>query len=1579
MESLGNADLSWSSGSVSLTLGEGRDQLNLGFSVGDSLRFSKNSVTITDFDAGNGGDIINLSDFLQGCFNLSSGMPEGNPFQSGHFRLVQDGADAVVRLDFDGYGPGHSETYVRDFLRLSNVDISDLTAWNFAGYDPEGGAPQIYVRVGTLGADTLLSGAFGGLSEGLAGDDTLLGAAGNDELAGDEGDDIIDGGRGNDRLSGGSGDDRISDSSGNDRIDGGAGNDVIELLRPTQPEAPSILETVMIMGGDGNDRLRYDIGDYWKGDRAAVLAVDMGAGNDSVFLSHWKVQTTLTLGSGEDRIEVGEQWLRDFDSLLGSSGIIVTDFEAGSAGDILSPDNFLSGTSWKAGTNPFEAGYLRLVQDGADTIVQVDYFADGRNPYDVVRLEGVTAKSLTAHNFGGYSPDSPTIEAIVRTGTAGDDDFSGTVGDDGLQGFGGDDILFGGAGNDRIEGGEGADHLNGGLGDDQLLGGTGNDRIEDLDGGNDILDGGAGDDVIVLERRWAPGAGEVVINGGDGSDFVTVTPWIDDALTVDLGAGDDILQIKYAPSGGMVISTGSGHDLVALHADLASTRVGPIVIEDFQTGDDGDQLDWVWVAQRIIGHRVWEGDYNPFASGDFVLVQQGNDVVLKASVIAAFDSLVLFKNVRLEDFTDFNLLTDIDARPPVPEADTQTGTSGADAIDGTDGRDVISGLAGDDVIRGLGGNDWLKGGEGTDRLYGGDGDDLLEGGAGAARDRLDGGAGDDTIVDTRGFAAVIGGDGKDEIRISAASATGTMPAIHDGNVDAGAGDDRVHLLSVAYDGYRVALGSGADELLVGALDHSVRATLGEGQDRVILSDGPFVNASQLVISDFAAGPAGDSIDVDSWLGHSLNGIMPHNYWQPGDNPFEMGFLELRQNGTSVELVIWPTAQHLKGFRGSVIFENSRMEDFTADNFNGYDPHATPNIATVVDQQDFVVASGEELIGLNTTPIGNNRALISFIGNGTFLNEGTVVAQQTAPGRLMGISVIYGDTTGFDALFHNAATGRFIVQSDWQDEVFTISSGDTCGFYAGQASTSIRNDGYFEVSARSGTVHGWVTGFDYPRNVINTGELVVRSPWDAYAIQLGLHASFQNDGKITVDAGEIAIGVHYVDYNGAQFVNHGEITVTSSPESPYYSFGIYMIQSYVPRDGEYHYINGGTITADVAIYLYENNRTLPTAGFADVIMNSGTINGAVFVDLGDDRIVNSGAMHGETFLGEGNDIYDGSSGLLDGTVWGEQGNDILIGGAHADIFSGGDGGDRLDGREGADILLGDAGDDRLAPGSGNNIVDGGEGFDTLALTGAKASYGFLAAGDALFLVGEEGATRLSGTEQVAFADGTVATGDLAASLPGFDGLRYVAGYSDLVTGIGSDAAAAAAHYAAYGFAEGRDAKAFDPLDYIAAYGDLRAAFGIDGAAATRHYLAFGLAEGRSDDLFDGLQYAASYTDLSAVFGTDGEAAARHYIRFGAGEGRAADLFDGLRYVASNPDLIVALGDDDDAAATHYIQFGRGEGRDLDGFDALAYGAANADLHAAFGDNVDALTRHYIDFGFYEHRDLGVPAVEMVGMV
>ena len=424
---------------------------------------------------------------------------------------------------------------------------------------------------------------------------------------------------------------------------------------------------------------------------------------------------------------------------------------------------------------------------------------------------------------------------------------------------------------------------------------------------------------------------------------------------------------------------------------------------------------------------------------------------------------------------------------------------------------------------------------------------------------------------------------------------------------------------------------------------------------------------------------------------------------------------------------------------------------------------------------------------------------------------------------------------------------------------------------------------------------------------------------------------------------------------------------------------------------------------------------------DVVTSSGssiTFRG----EEGDDRLISGEAA--DIFIGGfGTDTIDYSlytSGVsvtlgVSGAVGTGGGGDSLIsvenvvGSAFSDDIQGNELANMLEGGAGNDILNGGAGDDRLVPGTGHNMVDGGDGFDTLVLTGGVASYSYLVSGASTFIIGEEGASRIVNVDHVVFANGALGSADLAGSLSAFDGLRYIAGYGDLIAAFASDANGATAHYASSGFAEGRDAKEFDPLDYIAGYDDLIAAFGTDTQAATRHYIdggfvegrsddlfdgltyiasygdlieAFGTdadagarhfiqggrSEGRSDDLFDGLQYVASYGDLIAAIGTDVEAAVEHFIKNGYGEGRMADDFDGLRYIASNPDLIVALGDDDDAAARHYILAGRSEGRDVDGFDALAYAAANADLAAAFGTDILTLTTHYIDVGYFEGRSL-----------
>ncbi|HEX8375385.1 MAG TPA: hypothetical protein VF606_09415, partial [Geminicoccaceae bacterium] len=90
----------------------------------------------------------------------------------------------------------------------------------------------------------------------------------------------------------------------------------------------------------------------------------------------------------------------------------------------------------------------------------------------------------------------------------------------------------------------------------------------------------------------------------------------------------------------------------------------------------------------------------------------------------------------------------------------------------------------------------------------------------------------------------------------------------------------------------------------------------------------------------------------------------------------------------------------------------------------------------------------------------------------------------------------------------------------------------------------------------------------------------------------------------------------------------------------------------------------------------------------------------------------------------------------------------------------------------------------------------------------------------------------------------------------------------------------AHYAAFGWREGRDPNAFfDTEGYLEAYADVRAA----GVNPLEHYLNFGAREGRdpSDD-FDTRAYLAANPDVAAA----GINPLQHYLQFGAAEGRAA---------------------------------------------------------------------------------------------
>lgn len=95
-------------------------------------------------------------------------------------------------------------------------------------------------------------------------------------------------------------------------------------------------------------------------------------------------------------------------------------------------------------------------------------------------------------------------------------------------------------------------------------------------------------------------------------------------------------------------------------------------------------------------------------------------------------------------------------------------------------------------------------------------------------------------------------------------------------------------------------------------------------------------------------------------------------------------------------------------------------------------------------------------------------------------------------------------------------------------------------------------------------------------------------------------------------------------------------------------------------------------------------------------------------------------HIKVFSGAGNDTVSIDCRVMVATeIYGEGGDDLLVGGSGPDVLIGGDGNDRLEGNAGDDRLEGGAGndylkgwdgDDRIFGGSGNDIICGGNGND-----------------------------------------------------------------------------------------------------------------------------------------------------------------------------------------------------------------------------------------------------------------------------
>ena len=227
------------------------------------------------------------------------------------------------------------------------------------------------------------------------------------------------------------------------------------------------------------------------------------------------------------------------------------------------------------------------------------------------------------------------------------------------------------------------------------------------------------------------------------------------------------------------------------------------------------------------------------------------------------------------------------------------------------------------------------------------------------------------------------------------------------------------------------------------------------------------------------------------------------------------------------------------------------------------------------------------------------------------------------------------------------------------------------------------------------------------------------------IYLGYYTSLDSYNSVVIASTGVVYGIIYsIHMSGinARLDNFGLLD------------GTVYFEGYGPSQSRIY--NAGDIIDNDNAIVHVGTETLS-------LSNTGTIRTAVATFVSTDAtaidlIRNRGDMTGDILLGGGDDRYDGRGGFVDGTVFGEAGNDTFRPGGGIELFDGGLGVDTLDFRStsgvrvyldgsgpntgsaegddyvGIETMLGSArGADVLGGDAANNVLRGYGGADTLA--------------------------------------------------------------------------------------------------------------------------------------------------------------------------------------------------------------------------------------------------------------------------
>ena len=221
-------------------------------------------------------------------------------FTDGNLHIYQDSLDQSFNAAVtSGNLPGVNSPIIYitdDGDEIVTVDATSISSFNVNRIITEAQTVftnadgNLYLTASEFD-DSLTGGAGIDVFDGGAGNDTILGNAGNDVLYGGAGNDNINGGTGNDWLKGQDGDDTLLGGDGDDQLVGGAGTNILRGEAGNDTLTIGLSAHDEAYGGANNDTFIID------GEGAGII--DGGTGTDRILVTSFSDISGYTISNVE--------------------------------------------------------------------------------------------------------------------------------------------------------------------------------------------------------------------------------------------------------------------------------------------------------------------------------------------------------------------------------------------------------------------------------------------------------------------------------------------------------------------------------------------------------------------------------------------------------------------------------------------------------------------------------------------------------------------------------------------------------------------------------------------------------------------------------------------------------------------------------------------------------------------------------------------------------------------------------------------------------------------------------------------------------------------------------------------------------------------------------------------------------------------------------------------------------------------------------------------------------------------------------------------------------------------------------